>query len=99
MPRFFKYFGIAFLAQILLLAGTIFVPLNPGNSPAPVVDKIWRFYLSPADLLLFLGIVKQSGAHGGELLFMPVSAVLYAAIFSIIIVIWQSISSSVKPRK
>jgi hypothetical protein len=80
--RFLKYFGLAFVIQLVFLAIWI-VGMNffDVRDPGIISEILLWLYLWP------LLVLPVSGSHGGEIFFTPFTAIFYSAIFGIIFAI------------
>ena len=83
---FFKFFGLAFVTQIVFLILSFFLFLD--NNFSGLNYAIAEFYLWPLSLL-----PQQGGSHGGELFFTPFTAIFYSIIFGILMVYFKRIGT------
>ena len=81
--RFLKYSLLAFVIQIVLIAIFLYWIFNFDKDPGPQVWAVAWVYIWPL-LVLPQG---QGHSHGGELFFMPITAIFYALIYGVVMAI------------
>ena len=80
--RFLKYALLALAVQVILIAIFLFLMFTLDvRDPGPIGMAVIWIYLWP------LLVLPQGHGHGGELFFMPVTAVFYAFIYGIVMAI------------
>lgn len=88
MLSFLKYFCVALLAQVALLASLVAFTLYDASNP--MVELIYvpvaAFYIWPAFL-----VPELANSHGGQLLVVPFVLVFYSLVFAFV-VSWRNTS-------